>query len=112
MNNDEFKALKTRLIARASRFVDLFGYTVHGTNGPITSHRHGVCAVVRSKDQLFVMTPFKNYLTGETRFAKIYDEVDGVERPLGLTHSELVKQYMIALAEIDRALLLEDLSRV
>lgn len=112
MTNDEFKELKARLVERAKQVIIRLGSSMAGTDGPIHHFRRGDCAVVQHEGQLFVMTPSKNYLTNSVRFSKVYEERGGVEVPMGLSHFELVRQYQLALQELDRALILEDLADV
>lgn len=114
MNVEDFKALKLRLVTRARQLIETLGKEMKGTNGPIRYYTMGRCRVVEYNrhHQLFIQAPHKNYLTGDWTWSKIYDEHNGVEVPLGMTHLELVRSYNDALAQIDRALLLEDLARV
>ena len=112
MNAAEFTALKARLVERARQVIDCSSISMKGVDGGIRYHRMPKCLVASYNSQLIVHTPSKNYLTNKISMVKIYDEEHGTERPVGMNHRELVEQYTIALAEIDKELLLEDLARV
>lgn len=113
MNVEEFKELKTRLVARARQALDKLGDSVPGREGPIVFYKMPNSAVVRYGAQLMIKAPAKNYLTGEVSLVKIYEEQDGREVPVGLgEHKRIVAYYKHVLEELDRALLLEDLANV